>query len=64
MEWLLIKEEVYQPEAVFGDDPLFKKFEIYIFVADAFSYNNRRYLEDVLCFYGQYLSKPFGKVHQ
>ena len=35
-------------------DPLFKKFEFenYIFVADTFTYHNRRYLEDMFCFYG------------
>ena len=30
----------------------FRKFKIYIFVADAFNYDNRRYLEDRFCFYG------------
>ena len=30
----------------------FRKFEIYIFVADAFNYDNRRYSEDVFCFHG------------
>ena len=29
-----------------GDYHSFRKFEIYIFAADAFSYDNRRYLED------------------
>ena len=48
----MIEQKLCQPEAVFGDDPLFKKFEIYIFVADGFTYDNRRYLEDVFCFYG------------
>ena len=48
----MIEQKVYQPEAAFGDDHPLRKFEIYIFVADAFTYDNRRYLEDVFCFYG------------
>ena len=35
-----------------GDYHPFRKFEIYIFVADAFTYGKRRYLEDRFCFYG------------
>ena len=30
----------------------FRKFEINIFVVDAFTYDNRIYLEDKFCFYG------------
>ena len=48
----MIEQKVYQPEAAFGDDHPLRKFEIYIFVADAFTYDNRRYLEDVFSFYG------------
>ena len=48
----LTEQKVYQQEAVFGDYHLFRKFEIYIFVAESFSYDNRRYLEDKFCFYG------------
>ena len=44
----MIEQKVCQPEAVFGDDHPFRKFEIYIFVADAFTYDNRRNLKDVL----------------
>ena len=35
-----------------GDHHPFRKFEMYIFVADAFTYDNRRYLEDKFCFSG------------
>ena len=35
-----------------GDYHSFRKFEIYIFVADAFTYDDRRCLEDMFCFYG------------
>ena len=42
----MIEQKVYQPEVVPGDDHPFRKFEIYIFVADAFTYDNRRYFED------------------
>ena len=48
----MLEQKVYQPEAVFGDDHPFRTFEIYISVADAFTYDNRRYLEDKSCFYG------------
>ena len=48
----MIQQNVYEPDAAFGDYHPFKKFKIYIFVADAFTYDNERYLEDVFCFYG------------
>ena len=35
-----------------GDNHSLRRFEIYIFVADAFTYDSRRYLEDMFCFYG------------
>ena len=51
LEWLLIQQKEYQLEAVFEDDHSFRNIEICVFVADAFTYDNRRYLEDVFCFY-------------
>ena len=44
--------KAYQAETVFGDHHSFRKFEICIFVDDAFTYGNWRYLEDKFCFHG------------
>ena len=49
----MIEQKVYQPDTVFGNDHPFRKFETYIFVTDAFTYDKRRLdLEDVFCFFG------------
>ena len=47
----MIEQKEYQLEAVFGDYHSFRNIEICVFVVDAITYDNRRYLEDVLCFY-------------
>ena len=47
----MIEQKEYQLEAGFGDDHSFRNIEICVFVADAFTYDNRRYLEAVFCFY-------------
>ena len=40
------EKKVYQSEPVFGYQHTFGEFEIYVFVADAFTYENRGHLED------------------
>ena len=47
----MIEQKEYQLEAVSEDDHSFRNIEICVFVADVFTYDNRRYLEDVFCFY-------------
>ena len=47
----MIEQKEYQLEAMFGDGHSFRNIEICVFVADAFTYDNRRYLEGVFCFY-------------
>ena len=46
----LIKEKVYQGTSCVSTC-IFQYFHYYAFVADAFTYDKRRYLEDVFCFY-------------
>ena len=59
----MIETKVHQPTYSVSVC-IFQYVHHFSFVADAFTYGNKTYLEDVFCFYGRLLGKSFGKVHQ